>query len=70
MNRLQFAAAASSAIALGPRVARAAGSPTIRVSAGAVEEFAQPYFAAQKGFFRDAGLNVELLEDLWTGGKL
>jgi NitT/TauT family transport system substrate-binding protein len=61
MNRSKFVAVTGTIIALGPHAARAAaGSPTIRVSAGAVEEFAQPYFAMQKGFFRDAGLNVEL----------
>jgi NitT/TauT family transport system substrate-binding protein len=40
--------------------ARAATAPAIRASTGAVEEFALPYYAAQKGFFRDAGLTVDL----------
>ncbi|HEX3866664.1 MAG TPA: ABC transporter substrate-binding protein, partial [Gemmatimonadaceae bacterium] len=32
----------------------------IKAATGAVEEFALPYYAAQKGFFRDAGLDVDL----------
>ena len=32
----------------------------IRAATGAVEEFALPYYALQKGFFRDAGLDVDL----------
>jgi len=32
----------------------------IRAATGAVEEFALPYYALQRGFFRDAGLDVDL----------
>ena len=32
----------------------------IRAATGAVEEFALPYYALQKGFFRDAGLDIDL----------
>lgn len=38
----------------------------IRAATGAVEEFALPYYAQEKGFFRDAGLNVDLT--FITGG--
>jgi NitT/TauT family transport system substrate-binding protein len=59
VNRAQFVALSGAAAATNALPAQAAG-PTIRVSTGAVEEFAQPYYAVQKGFFRDAGLTVDL----------
>jgi NitT/TauT family transport system substrate-binding protein len=58
MKRSEFVALTGAAAAAVAAPVRAAG--TIRISAGGVEEFAQPYFAVQKGFFRDAGLTVEL----------
>lgn len=69
-TRSQFVASGGAAAALlaGRVTAHAAGSPTIRISTGAVEEFAQPYYAVQKGFFKDAGLNVDL--SMLPGGGL
>ena len=66
MKRSQFVALTGAAAAAGAVPARAAGP--IRVSAGGVEEFAQPYFADKKGFFRDAGLTVEV--SVIAGGGL
>lgn len=40
--------------------AEAQSGPTIRAATGAVEEFALPYYALQKGFFREAGLSIDL----------
>ncbi|HEY5348955.1 MAG TPA: ABC transporter substrate-binding protein [Candidatus Lustribacter sp.] len=60
MNRAQFAALTGSAAAARAIPARAATSSSIRAATGTVEEFALPFYAVQKGFFRDAGLNVEL----------
>jgi NitT/TauT family transport system substrate-binding protein len=67
MKRSRFVAFGAAAAAARALPAGAAGPP-IRISAGAVEEFAQPYFAVQKGFFRDAGLPVEL--SIIPGGGL
>ena len=61
MKRSQFVASTGAAAVLGAHApAMAAGSPTIQIATGAVEEFAQPYYAAQQGFFHDAGLDVEI----------
>jgi NitT/TauT family transport system substrate-binding protein len=59
MNRSQFVASTGAAIAVGS-LSPAGAATALRVSTGAVEEFAQPYYAQQKGFFRDAGLTVDL----------
>jgi NitT/TauT family transport system substrate-binding protein len=68
MNRSQFVASAGAVAALGAFRPAAAAGTTIRLSTGAVEEFAQPYYAVQKGFFKDAGLTVEL--SILPGGGL
>ena len=59
MNRSLFVASTSAAVAAGC-LSRAEAATTIRAATGAVEEFAQPFFAQQKGFFRDAGLTVDV----------
>jgi hypothetical protein len=59
MKRSQFVAVTGAALAAQARPARAAGA-TIRLGSSPVEEWAIPYYATQKGFFRDAGLNVEV----------
>ena len=68
MKRSQFVALTGAAMAARAVSAGAATSPTIRAGTGAVEEFALPFYAIQKGFFRDAGLNVEL--NMFNGGGL
>lgn len=69
MTRAQWIASAGAAGVVGAvRPASAADGPTIRLSTGAVEEFAEPYYAVQKGFFKDAGLNVDL--SMLPGGGL
>jgi NitT/TauT family transport system substrate-binding protein len=69
MNRSQMLSGAA-ALALFPaRPARAqAGLMVVRAAGGPVEEFALPYYAQQKGFFHDVGLDVQLQE--LTGGGL
>ena len=59
MNRSHFVASTGAAAAI-TWPARARSDTTLRIATGAVEEFAQPYYAMQKGFFRDAGLTVEV----------
>jgi NitT/TauT family transport system substrate-binding protein len=59
MKRSQFVAVTGAALAAQARPARAAGA-AIRLGSSPVEEWAIPYYATQKGFFRDAGLNVEV----------
>jgi len=59
MNRSHFVAL-TGAVAASMWPARARSEGTLRIATGAVEEFAQPYYAMQKGFFRDAGLTVEV----------
>lgn len=60
MKRSHLLALAGAPLAARALPAMAAAAATIRASTGAVEEFAQPYYAVQKGFFRDAGLTVDL----------
>jgi NitT/TauT family transport system substrate-binding protein len=59
MKRSQFVALTGAAALAHTAVPASAAGP-IRMSTGAVEEFAQPFFAEKKGFFRDAGLQVEV----------
>jgi NitT/TauT family transport system substrate-binding protein len=59
MKRSHFVALSAATVAAQARPARAAGN-TIRLGSSPVEEWAIPYYAAQKGFFRDAGLDVEV----------
>jgi NitT/TauT family transport system substrate-binding protein len=59
MRRRQLLAA-TAASALAPFAALGQVPGTIRAATSAVEEFALPYYADQKGFFREAGLNVDL----------
>jgi NitT/TauT family transport system substrate-binding protein len=68
MKRSQFSALVTAAVTASTMPARAATSPALRAGTGGVEEFALPFYAIQKGFFRDAGLNVEL--SMFTGGGL
>jgi NitT/TauT family transport system substrate-binding protein len=60
VKRSQFVALTAATAAGAVRPARAADAPVLRASTGSVEEFALPYYAQQKGFFRDAGLNVDV----------
>jgi ABC-type nitrate/sulfonate/bicarbonate transport system substrate-binding protein len=48
--------------------ARGQAATKIRVTTGGVEEFALPFYALQKGFFRAAGLDVEL--QMRVGGDI
>jgi ABC-type nitrate/sulfonate/bicarbonate transport system substrate-binding protein len=52
-------AAAAAAGALAPRLARAQ-SPTIRIGQNATDTFGEGYYAADRGVFGAAGLNVEV----------
>jgi NitT/TauT family transport system substrate-binding protein len=67
MKRSLFLRAAGSSAVLLPRTAQAQ-SAVIHAATGPVEEFALPYYAVQKGFFREAGLDVDLT--LFNGGGL
>ncbi len=67
MKRSHFVRVAGSAAAFIPAVVRAA-APSLHAGTGPVEEFALPYYAVQKGFFRDAGLDVDVA--LFNGGGL
>lgn len=58
VNRSLFVASTGAAAALSALPARAATN--LRAATGAVEEFAQPYYADKLGFFRDAGLTAEV----------
>jgi NitT/TauT family transport system substrate-binding protein len=60
MKRAHFVAAAGMLGAVRFLPAQAQNGPAIRAGTGAVEEFALPYYALQKGFFREAGLSVDL----------
>jgi NitT/TauT family transport system substrate-binding protein len=66
MKRSQFAAVTTAALAA--RALPASADATIHLGTGPVEEFAVPYYAAQKGFFRDAGLSVDV--SFFPGGAL
>jgi NitT/TauT family transport system substrate-binding protein len=59
-SRALTLAAAGVAGALAPRPARAQ-SPTIRLGQNAVDTFGEGYYAADRGLFAAAGLNVEVL---------
>jgi len=59
INRSLFVASTGAAAALSALPARAAGA-TLRAATGAVEEFAEPYYADKMGFFRDAGLTADV----------
>jgi NitT/TauT family transport system substrate-binding protein len=60
MKRSPFLALTGAAAAACALPARGETPPVIRAATGSVEEFALPYYAVQKGFFRDAGLTVDL----------
>lgn len=68
MRRSHFLALTGTLAAVRALPARAAAGTTIHAGTGAVEEFALPFYAVQKGFFRDAGLDVEL--SMFPGGGL
>lgn len=59
MKRARFVALAVAASGF-PRAARAQGAVPIRYGASTNDTAAQPYYALEMGFFRRAGLNVEI----------
>jgi NitT/TauT family transport system substrate-binding protein len=67
VKRKRMLALATSILAAAPRAARAqvAAAP-IRFATAPIEEAMLPYYAQEKGFFRAAGLNVEL--DVFPNG--
>jgi NitT/TauT family transport system substrate-binding protein len=69
-TRSSFLAMAAAGIALSPTVLRAQTSPdVIRVATVPIDAGAQAYYAADAGFFRDAGLNV-VVQPLTTGAAI
>jgi ABC-type nitrate/sulfonate/bicarbonate transport system substrate-binding protein len=59
MKRVRFVGLAAAASAF-PHVVAAQSSPVIRFGAPMNDTAAQPYYAQEMGFFRRAGLNVEV----------
>lgn len=68
MERRRFVRLGAGVWVLRAAPVAAEATPSIRLGTGAVEEFALPYYALQRGFFRDAGLTVDL--QIYTGGGL
>jgi NitT/TauT family transport system substrate-binding protein len=60
MKRFEVLALASAAMASSTMPARAQTVPTVRLGIVAVEEGAPAYYAQERGFYKQAGLNVEL----------
>jgi NitT/TauT family transport system substrate-binding protein len=60
MKRRRFVALAGAALAAVPFSGSAQGLPTIRVGTTPIDAGAEPYFARQMGFFKSAGINVEI----------
>ena len=62
LTRAGFTAGAISALAAGSlaRSASAADAPLVRIGINASDTYAEPFYANANGFFKDAGLNVEL----------
>lgn len=59
MNRAAFVTTAA-AFAGAPGLVRAQAATTIRAGSAAVESYALMYFAREQGFFKQAGLDVEI----------
>ncbi len=64
--RSAFIASAAAALAARPLAARAQSGTAIRLGAVGVEDYALAYYAQQRGFFKAAGLDVELT--IFPGG--
>ena len=60
MRRSEVFAFTGAALAAATLPVRAQGTDTVRLGAVGVEEGAMPFYAQEKGFFKQAGLNVEL----------
>jgi NitT/TauT family transport system substrate-binding protein len=61
-SRAQFLGFAAASLALGvPRIARGDAPLRLRVAATANDTFAEAYYAQEEGFFRRAGLDVDLM---------
>jgi NitT/TauT family transport system substrate-binding protein len=69
ISRGRFAASALAAVAAATPLARAVAQtpPTIRIGINASDTYAEPFYANANGFFKDAGLNAELVMLANTG---
>lgn len=61
MRRARFVAGVALASTAMPcRILAEASAPVLRIGTGGADTFAEPYYAMELGFFKKAGLNVEL----------
>jgi NitT/TauT family transport system substrate-binding protein len=66
MQRSLFLSGAVTALAATPLIARAQTGTTLRLGAVGVEDYALAYYAQQRGFFKQAGLDIDL--SIFPGG--
>jgi NitT/TauT family transport system substrate-binding protein len=67
MKRLEMLAATAAVLAAAPAVAQ---SVPVRIGSAPIEEAALPYYAIQQGFFKQAGIDVELIVSSNGGGAM